>query len=546
MSSYYRQVYFSKTLVDCSILLFYACFTHGLLLLNDGVYWDDWILYIDLLRENWASLYEFDRELGGLPVGYWLTLVLGHLPNTVLFFKCLFFCSILFSGVFVYLICHELGFHNRPAQLFISLVVISYPAFQMTVSIATGTYWVWYCCFLSACYVTVKGLNTQTPLRYYLRFLSYILFGLAFRTSSFLVFYFGFFFLLLLYDQGGIQSFNLLRMLYRSITEYLDYFCYPFFYFFIIKLLFPPSGLYADYNALTTTFSLSTYLDCYVYFFKNGVFIQLKDGIRLLIRHFMISIPLIAALFVIFSFNMPKPTHSSGRHISNTSLLLFGVFIFCLAAFPYAMVMKYPSPNGVDTRHSLLVGLPVGIVLFGIVFGQSTRFRNARVFVLCALLSLMSLSCIRNYLFWQVHWIKDRSTIYHLAQTIQDDVSIIWVDDSFLIPETEPHHQYYAYSSMFRYVWDVDSIVGFDNKSEAFYRSWMLTEGLQFFPVERYNLTGFQPGGREKVLTIHEGPLVEQYGFLGLSLRYWYYNYLRDDDMGDFLSGVTTVEMSDA
>lgn len=548
MERSYNQVVFSKTLVDSLIIISYCCLAHGLLLLNDGVYWDDWIIYIDIVKNNWISLQQFDRELGGVPVGYWLTWVVGHMPSPVLMFKWLFFCSITSVGFLVYLIQNELKIDNRIQKMFVSLVVIGYPSFQMTASIATGAYWVWYTIFLFGCYVSLLNLRVRTRFHYCIRLFSFAVFGIAFRVSSFLVYYFAFLLLLLLYENQTLRPFNWVRVVKRALTNYLDYLCYPFIYFVVIKKLFPSIGLYANYNSFSTfsSFPLRPYVGCYYYFFENAVWDQFKISLMVMYHHPVLCVGLFLLFCFLFSFNYNREIPVSDDNSGAVFLFLYGVLLFFFAAFPYAAVLKFPSETGVDTRHSLLVGLPVGIICFSIICLclRAGKLKKIGQLAICLLLMLMCISSIDNYLSWQLHWIKDRSVIYKLSEKDPDKTTVFWVKDDFIIPSTEPWHQFYAYSSMFYYAWKEDTRIGLDIRDKAFYKTWMHTEGKKHFRVTRYNLAGFDPDGPQELMTISKGPLAVNLSSLDLILKYWYYKYCIPEEFESFLDGIVSLVIS--
>ena len=92
-----------------------ALLCHGLLLLNDGTYWDDWLLKSYLVESNWDALHDMATEMG-LPIlaHFFWTLTLTGLLG---FYKFIAFLSILFSAFLVYRLALQFNWFTRPIRL---------------------------------------------------------------------------------------------------------------------------------------------------------------------------------------------------------------------------------------------------------------------------------------------------------------------------------------------------------------------------------------------------------------------------------------------
>ncbi len=87
-----------STVMDVLVLVAYALAGHALILLNDGPYWDGWIIDSWQRNRNWAGMRRFYAEVGLAPLYYehrWL----GRLPQRLLVYRLVAFASFLASAL---------------------------------------------------------------------------------------------------------------------------------------------------------------------------------------------------------------------------------------------------------------------------------------------------------------------------------------------------------------------------------------------------------------------------------------------------------------
>lgn len=538
--------FFPKIDYNYVIIVVSAGLIHGLLLLNDGVYWDGWLIYDIFLEKDWSDFYLWVSEMGGLPImAHFYRLLVGIFPGVIFGYKLVAFLSITFSALFVYMICNELRLTNRKENLFIALLSLSYPAFQVSVELSVNTYLVCYCLFLLACLLAIKSEGKDRISHYFLRLCSLASFILCFKVNSLLVFYFGFLFILVFYIQRSWRLSSVKDVFTKIIPRRLDYLLLPFLYWIIIKTVFPPHGLYADYNRIA--FSPLRIIYEYIYFTKNAVYAQLNDAlVNLINMPVLLLLGLLAAYCVYLTFSLNDKVFFEQK-LKPYSLLLFGFILLLLGIFPYAVVGKHADAYGVNTRHALLVALPMAIILIGIFrllfSNKGGSISKTGYSFIAILLIAFALCTITNYISWQSKWVTTRSIMTNLAKLDNaQGISVFWIDYQF--PEygkrTYPYQGFYVWSSMFKNVWGDESRIGLDlrNKSAKF-----LVDGQHYFN-KRYNLSDFDPNGRQAILTIRNGSRgPREWSNIGLSIRYLYYKYFRKNRLAEFLSGVTDIEI---
>jgi hypothetical protein len=97
-----------------------------------------------------------------------------------------------------------------------------------------------------------------------------------------------------------------------------------------------------------------------------------------------------------------------------------GFVLFWIAAIPYALVLKSPYEGFLwDSRHCLLQGLPVALLIFGAIrMGGETPFalfsRQGGRVLLYVLIALFSFTSLQVHTSLQARWVKDRSIMENM------------------------------------------------------------------------------------------------------------------------------------
>lgn len=523
------------------VIVISAVIVHGLLLLNDGVYWDGWLIYDIFLEKDWNDYYLWTSEIGDLPImSYFYRLLVKIFPGVIFGYKLVAFLSITFSALFVYMICNELRLTNRKENLFIALLSLSYPAYQVSVELCVNQYSVCYCFFLLACLIAVKSKSKERIFHYFLRLCSLALFIISFRVNSLLVFYFGFFLILVFDIQRRWEFSSISDAFSKIIQRRLDYLMLPFLYWIIVKFFFPAHAGYSGYNQPGGG-SLLQIIYNFIMFLKNAVYAQLNTALINLINLPVLLVLCLFTTYYIYLTNSLDDKVFFKQKLRPRSFLLFGFFLLVLGIFPYVAVGKVPLISGWRTRHALLIALPMAIIIvsFGRLFFSNKKGSISKIgFTFLVILVLaFSLSSITYYISWQARWIKDRSVMTNLSDLkMKEDISIFWIKDKFPVGG-ENYYRFYEWATMFKTVWGDESYIGLDQKK---YSTASLAS-YKFSFNKRYNLSEFDPDGRHAALTIHRG--VHQYSDLELSIRYLYYKWLSKTGLTKFLSGITDIEI---
>jgi hypothetical protein len=368
-----------------------------------------------------------------------------------------------------------------------------------------------------------------------------VIFFLSFNLNSFLVFYFGF--LLLLFCLNYWHNSCLWKQaLILFISRRLYFILLPFVYWIVKEVFFPRHGLYADYNKFT--FSPFAILHSLASFLYNGIYRQFN---RALVE--LISQPGLWLFVFLGALAWYAKVKGDKVHSAETSetlakpqfLLGYGVLLMGLGMFPYVAVGSGPTLTGWNTRHSLLLALPIALIIVALARHLFRRPEGglSRVgwMFLTTLLLAFSLATVSSYIDWQARWVKDRSVMVNLARLDRaEKYSIYLVNDQYVLGG-ENYYNFYEWSSIFKKVWGDGTRIGFD---QSYYTPQLLEDYKKYF-TGRYNLSDFDPAGCQATLTIRQG--IFAYSAFSLVVRYFYYKFLRLQRMDDFLIKVTEVEI---
>ena len=523
------------------IIFVSALLTHGLLLFNDGIYWDGWIMHTYIAEGDWNSLYHHALE-AGLPLAAYVRWVAGYFPNAVFGAKLMAFIFVVLSAILVYKIGKQSRLIGSLDSLWIALFSLSYPAFQVYIQFNVLHYLAAYFCFLLAILLALWSEQANRVKRLILRISSLVGFFVGFSLSnSLLMFYFAFLLFLFLCVRQ-LREISKQSLLTGFITRRLDFMLLPFLYWVVKRFSFPAHGSYAGYNQFL--FSPRAIVVNLIGFFNNAIYGQLNHALAEIAKQPALWLfVILTALWFYSAFRVGSARFLGGR-VNSYALLAFGFLLLVLGMLPYVIVGKAPSLHGWNTRHALLVALPMAVIIVAIArlaFTEPAGSLPRQGWVFLAILVLaFSFSTIKNYISWQARWVKDRSIMANLATLdTAHGISVFWVDDQFPAGG-EGYYRFYEWSSMFKTVWGDESRIGLDQRIHS---AEFLVNGQQWgFFNKTMNLSDFDPAGCQAILTIRRAPLL--YSDAELSARYLFYKFFRGEDkLTEFLSGVTDIQV---
>lgn len=528
----------SVTLPRQWIIALVTVLTHGLLLLNDGVYWDGWYaIYPPLLNNDWDRLlayFVYHEKVNRAFIHWFAGSIFGH--------KLLTFIAILVAALSLDHILRASRLFSRQESLLVVLIFVTFPAYQVHIELIMMPYMVNYAFFL----VGMMGVFSlpRFPIRaqIVLRLLSWILLCLSYWTFSFLTLHFGF--MLLLAARGwfveGQRGFD---FVWRSGLGWIDFWVLPFVFWAVYQLYFS----YTAFNEAASYNISFLSLDFFISgtnFMTFGIVAHLQNAFELMADNPLLGIAILTASVGVWRYF--SAAHVSLRHdwwkVGGVGAILLG-----LAIYPYVAVGLSPLEYGWATRHALLISLPLGILTVALLrfMGQFQLSQYFGVGVI-ALVGCFVILQWDVYFAWQARWVKDRAIMHNLdAQSLVDEASIVWFEDDFPLGYEQIYYSP-EYSMMLYAIHDAPA--RFDQSGTALWRyaqlEWLENDTSQ---LDRWLFYGefVNPNGCHLLVNIEEGPAPTEYDHtVGVSLRYFVFRYLLPDQMDAYLQDFVTLDMT--
>jgi len=426
---------------------------HGLILFNDGLFWDGWASFYHTSETGYLMF----REMGGEPLRY----VISHLilfENGVFLLRIITFFSFLFSALLFYRILININEIDRFSRLIIVLFFALFPINEARISIATSLYSLSYGLFFLGFWLVCQYCKTN---KYIFRVISLPIFFLSFTTNSFLVFYL--IPVLFIFYLDKIESFSILEIL-KKVYSYADFVILPIIYWILKQNFFQSSGLYGEtYNIVSlTNIMLSPIKTIGVLYssFIITIFDSLSYG----------NLIIIFAPFIYFIFNKYEDTTSTT--VNNMIFLLLGLMAFYLSVFPYLAVGRDGLGYGVEwaNRDELLIPLGAAFILYyGIKvianeFEMNRKFQNLFYSILITSFILFNFN---NYVEFQRDWFKQLSIIenFKSSDIIINNTSFLFDDQTYKLNAIDRWYRFYEYSGLMKLTFGYDNRFGENHKA---------------------------------------------------------------------------------
>ncbi|MDO8303740.1 MAG: hypothetical protein Q7T18_10905 [Sedimentisphaerales bacterium] len=343
----------------------FALIAHGLLLLNDGVYWDGWLIYVGKFKDRWDLISGIYADRGGLPIYTAFHWVLYQFPYFVFGYKFVAYLFILFSSLFVYRIA-ALLIGSPQIALFIALISLTYPADQANVELIVIPYLLSYFLFWLGCLFLTIAISKQRRATWW-HVGAVVSLLLSFRMYSLLVYFYSFLFLLFLVWWSKKDRKPFIDVVVTYARAYWFFFLLPILFWLGNYWLFPPSGPYVNSDAFIFDASVLPLIQAY---FTNGLVGQILASLTNLINPVILGIAVAISLIVATQFKADKATQKWIGLGKAAWVLLFSGAVFFVAGFlPYVVVGRSIGLQGWSTRNAVLIAVPVAMMLSGLVWG---------------------------------------------------------------------------------------------------------------------------------------------------------------------------------
>ena len=367
----------------------------GLLLVNRGLYWDDWALVgltpTDLVRGG--------TELG-LPWGAYLFAAIYStgLPGLIAHF--ISFVAFLLSALLFHAILRRLPWLTRTDALVAALTFAVLPVNVARIAVVDLMYALSLLAFLAATWLLLRFVDTR---HLGFRLSALVAFVLSFYTASILVLYAA---------PIAIAAVLVYRTRQESVPflvlRHADFLLLPIAYWILKGALFPASGVYEGYNAIS--------LEQLVEVPRAMLAIPGQVLLEPLVRAASIAGPVGVVAGVAMALWLARRTSMAEetRLVPAGWLACVGVALVGLGVFGYLAVGKIPTIWDWSSRHQLLVPLGVGVLAAAVArgipgFGMAGRASGAVAVGL--LIGISIVGDARTLLAYQVDWFKQQAVI---------------------------------------------------------------------------------------------------------------------------------------
>src|SRR6266705_1518486 len=414
----------SNSMPWIGLILGYGFLTHGIILLNDGFYWDGWMLEVWQQHKDENSMRRFFSEVG-MPNLYFEHRILGRLPQRKVAYRMVSLASILVIAVSVFLTAvYTIAFNPLQATV-ISLLLLSYPAYAVTFdSVVSLQYTFKVALFYVGCFFAVTTANHSDAASNLTFAVSLILFFVSFNANSTLVFFGGFllFYVWLVHtmSSNGIGAYEYVKVISMAIL--------PFAFWIMKETLFPRHGYYENYNKVR--FAPFSILQVWVRAFRYGIDVSMIKPILELVGSKHASLIFLVAFLGVLAFDFGKDLVA--RPMPESLLILgTGYALLLLCAAPFLVIGQGSWEGGWGSKNFMLFHLPYALI----VFGWLQLFPGSVGFVLIPIILFANaLYIVKIHLLFIAASTKDKALIRWLMANPQlSSASVIKIRDSHWI-----------------------------------------------------------------------------------------------------------------
>jgi hypothetical protein len=484
------------------IVIFYSL-SFWLVAVNQGVYWDDWVLYH--VAPEWRALAydQTSRPFLGMLVNFFFLI-----SEEVVFIKIFGFIYFLIPMFVLNGLLKDVKEITEMQRLMIVLFFGLFPVTSSRSSIVIILqYGFSYCLFFIAFGVTRSYLKNRSKL---LRGIAIVLFFFSFYMESLLVFFSLVALYIFYFHRNDIVS---LKSFVLHCVKYTDFLVLPFVFFFIRLTFFKPHGLYEGYNEISWP-GIRMLLGRFFLSFKYTFWDFWTEGLKV----FEEQLPLfvIMSLVVFFLLKRNYFVDSSHARKPNIKLILLflgvGTAFLIIAVFPYAMIGHIPQKNDWNSRHQILIPLSASfLVYYGIELGtfimhrlvgeggllnfsQKTHTQKLLRYVkptVCSLIlalfivmnNVMSLEYVRD-------WHKQLSVMYQFENSVivRNHTSFLFFDHTLHLNANKRGYRSYELTGMMKYVFGDETRFGSSNENAI-----KNIENMIYYPQHNYSQFVLKP-----------------------------------------------------
>jgi hypothetical protein len=450
-----------------------------LLLINQGVFWDDWELYNNS-REN---LVQFFARNGVSYVGdihFFLQNVTGH--PAILYHSMSFLFGFLSIAIF-YKILEKFNIESNTIFI-LTLLFAVMPYNQAKQTMICMFYSFGFFLFLIGVLFFINSIQKRNII---LRLVSFPIIILSFNLlGSALVVWLSFILLYSIYLQPIIEfKIAFFKKVFRQLFLWLDFVLLPFVYWIIQNVLIHPTGVLAEqhYNEPSIKGFLLAPINIFFVFITNifGLFAEAVSPMgesKIFVIGFVVIIGFIYYFFY-------KQKHFVSKIKSNRYFLFTGVYFFIAGVFPYVVVGKYPDFSGFATRAQIFLPIGVSLILLYIIsLMENIKYQKIIVTILVSSFIIANINAQIKY---TKSWFKQEALIVNFSnETLMPNTNYLLIDQTTDYDENERGLSHWALSGIMRTAVKKENSFVITSKDRKEYRS--NTEFKYYILIEKGEL----------------------------------------------------------
>jgi hypothetical protein len=325
----------------------------ALMLINQGIYWDDWTLY----NQAPSNLLIQFQENGNILIGY-LHIFLMSLPEAVIVYHTIIFLTYLLSAFFLLQTLKKTQYFDTTARLLIVIIFAIFPINEARITLICSPYAFTYLLFFCGLWLTTRYHVNQ---RYSNRILALICFFTSFMIPSFIVFYV-LIILLIALKEDILKKITLIKIK-KFTLKHLDFILLPIIFGIIRYQFLMPKGIYelTNYNQITLFSIIKSPVNT-IFAINESIIETIFTSLQSLTNFTTYSIIAISILYLAIK----RKNHNIQPTRNNQLYLLIGIIIFYISIFAYIAVGRngLSYGNGWGSRDELLIPLSAAIIIY--------------------------------------------------------------------------------------------------------------------------------------------------------------------------------------
>lgn len=524
-----------------AILIVVLLVAHAPMLLNDGLFMDDWLVLKP--RPDYFIDIDFLLNGAGHPIFYSYDRFANWTGAPVVVMVSLAFAGIVFGAVCLMLTATRLGLLDRAEAVGFALIVWTYPGYQLWAGKANAVYVFSFGLLFIGAWLLTLAFSAVGLRRVLLRVLASLVFLLSFALNSTIVLYavvmFGLF--VAIWRSGDAAHGFVCRTwlaAWRCVLRYPELVVLPLVYWGTLNIWFKRIGVYAQhYGAHFPT--LGELARGWSAFFAASYRDVLTHAIRAAIQ--VPALFIAAAVLVgIVLLLLRRDAKTTASRSAITVPLALAVVLFLALSSPYLIAGLRPSSvHFYESRHLLMFGVPLALTLLAFK-RQAERWTGpgAALAAIFGASLIVSIGMLWNdYVFMQARTLKQQALARDLASRVQPAATVYALDDGFFdYPSRHVPFGVAEVTGMLRLAWGNQPVFGFALRAE---RPDILREMDEARKAPGSAFRHFDPTGPQATISLQPGPGAAPNHIL--ARKYYVCRLLARCDVAELLSQLAEV-----